>query len=126
MDSSNKPVLYSSSLTADCLATHVTSFDSAADTCHFTIARHYLDKEYRWSPSRYVQANFAYDSYKNQWVSMRITISGGKLYYFVNGDLVGSGSFTKPTADKFYIKSSGTVYLDELRVTTGNPVQLPL
>lgn len=51
---------------------------------------------------------------------MRITISGGKLYYFVNGDLVGSGSFTKPTADKFYIKSSGTVYLDELRVTTGS------
>ena len=51
---------------------------------------------------------------------MRITISGGRLYYFVNGDLVGSGSFTKPTADKFYIKSSGTVYLDELRVTTGS------
>ena len=54
------------------------------------------------------------------WLSMRITISGGKLYYFVNGDLVGSGTFTKPTADKFYIKSSGTVYLDELRVTTGS------
>ena len=51
---------------------------------------------------------------------MRITLSGGKLYYIVNGDLVGSGSFTKPTADKFYIKSSGTVYLDELRVTTGS------
>lgn len=51
---------------------------------------------------------------------MRITIANGKLYYFVNGDLVGSGSFTKPTADKFYIKSSGTVYLDELRVTTGS------
>ena len=51
---------------------------------------------------------------------MRITISGGRLYYFVNGDLVGSGSFTKPTADKFYIKSSGTLYLDELRVTTGD------
>lgn len=82
--------------------------------------RHYADKEYRWSPSQYVVANFSYDSYKNQWISMRITISGGKLYYFVNGDLVGSGSFTKPTADKFYIKSTGTVYLDELRVTTGN------
>ena len=120
MDSSNKPALYSSSLTADCLATHVTYANSASYSCEFTIARHYLDKEYRWSPSRYVQANFAYDSYKNQWVSMRITISGGKLYYFVNGDLVGSGSFTKPTADKFYIKSSGTVYLDELRVTTGS------
>ena len=53
---------------------------------------------------------------------MRITISGGKLYYFVNGDLVGSGSFTKPTADKFYIKSTGTLYLDELRVTTGDLV----
>lgn len=51
---------------------------------------------------------------------MRITLSGGKIYYFVNGDLVGSGAFTKPTADKFYIKSSGTIYLDELRVTTGS------
>ena len=84
------------------------------------VMKHYIDYEYRWSPSKYVLADFAYDSYKNQWVSMRITLSGGKLYYFVNGDLVGSGSFTKPTADKFYIKSSGTVYLDELRVTTGS------
>lgn len=82
--------------------------------------RHYTEKEYRWSPSQYVLADFSYDSYKNQWVSMRITIANGKLYYFVNGDLVGSGNFTKPTADKFYIKSSGTVYLDELRVTTGS------
>ena len=51
---------------------------------------------------------------------MRITLSGNNIYYFVNGDLVGSGSFTRPAADKFYIKSSGTVYLDELRVTTGS------
>lgn len=87
---------------------------------HYATISHYLDKEYRWSPSQYILANFSYDTYKNQWVSMRITISGGKLYYFVNGDLVGSGSFTKPSADKFYIKSSGTVYLDELRVTTGS------
>lgn len=51
---------------------------------------------------------------------MRITLSGNNIYYFVNGDLVGSGSFTRPSADKFYIKSTGTVYLDELRVTTGS------
>ena len=82
--------------------------------------RHYIEKEYSWSPSQYVVADFSYDSYKNQWVSMRITLSGGNLYYFVNGDLVGSGPFTKPTADKFYIKSTGTIYLDELRVTTGS------
>lgn len=82
--------------------------------------RHYQDYEYRWSPTQYVIADFSYDSYKNQWVSMRITIANGQLYYFVNGDLVGSGPFTKPAADKFYIKSSGTVYLDELRVTTGS------
>jgi hypothetical protein len=82
--------------------------------------RHYTDKEYRWSPSQYVLADFSYDSYRNQWVSMRITLSGGNIYYFVNGDLVGSGPFSKPSADKFYIKSSGSVYLDELRVTTGN------
>lgn len=84
------------------------------------VYRHYTEKEYRWSPSQYVLADFSYDSYKNQWLSMRITLSGGNLYYFVNGDLVGSGPFTKPTADKFYIKSTGTVYLDELRVTTGS------
>lgn len=53
---------------------------------------------------------------------MRITIADGKLYYFVNGDLVGSGDFTMPDADKFYIKSSGTLYLDELRITTGDMV----
>lgn len=82
--------------------------------------RNRLNKEYRWSPSRYVLADFSYDSYKSQWVFMRITIANGNIYYFVNGDLVGSGTFTKPTADKFYIKSTGTVYLDELRVTTGN------
>lgn len=69
-----------------------------------------------------VVSDFSYASYENQWVSMRITISDGKLYYFVNGDLVGSGDFTMPTADKFYIKSSGTVYLDELRITTGDMV----
>lgn len=76
--------------------------------------------EYRSVPEYSVTADFSYDSYKNQWLSMRITLSGGNIYYFVNGDLVGSGPFTKPTADKFYIKSSGTIYLDELRVTTGS------
>lgn len=81
---------------------------------------HYSDVEYRWSPSQYVIADFSYDSYRNQWVSMRVTLSGGYLYYFINGDLVGAGPFTKPTADKFYIKSSGSLYLDELRVTTGS------
>ena len=74
---------------------------------------------YRVTPVS-VPADFSYSNYKNQWVSMRVTISGGYIYYFVNGDLVGAGSFSKPAADKFYIKSSGTVYLDELRVTTGS------
>ncbi len=77
---------------------------------------------YKWYPTEVISADFSYSSYANQWVSMRITIQDGKLYYFVNGDLVGSGKFTMPTADKFYIKSSGTVYLDELRITTGSMV----
>ena len=58
---------------------------------------------------------------------MRVTLSGNNIYYFyyfVNGDLAGSGSFTRPTADKFYIKSGGGIYLDELRVTTGAQPQL--
>ena len=120
------PVLYSSESFSDCKTVSCTEKSVWTGSsyvnfynCKFTI-RHYIDKEYRWSPSQYVVADFSYDSYKNQWVSMRITISGGNLYYFVNGDLVGSGPFIKPTADKFYIKSSGTVYLDELRVTTGS------
>lgn len=118
--SNSVPTLYSSKTFADALISSCNprSIDSRWNTAG--TKRHYIEKEYRWSPSKYVLADFSYDSYKNQWVSMRITISGGKLYYFVNGDLVGSGTFTKPTADKFYIKSSGTVYLDELRVTTGN------
>lgn len=74
---------------------------------------------YRVTPIS-VPADFSYSNYRNQWVSMRVTISGGNIYYFVNGDLTGAGAFTKPPADKFYIKSSGTVYLDELRVASGS------
>lgn len=117
---SNVPSLIKNSLVADAFVTYCGVHSSSGSYKIVGTKRHYAEKEYRWSPSQYVTANFAYDSYKNQWVSMRITISGGKLYYFVNGDLVGSGSFTKPTADKFYIKSTGTIYLDELRVTTGS------
>lgn len=117
--SSLTPSLYSKSVYGD---VYVTSTEPGSNGKFYIYGRirHYTEYEYRWSSTRHVFADFSYDSYKNQWVSMRITISGGKLYYFVNGDLVGSGTFTKPTADKFYIKSSGTVYLDELRVTTGN------
>lgn len=75
---------------------------------------------YRMSSLTSVSADFSYSNYNSQWLSMRITLSGGNIYYFVNGDLVGVGAFTRPTADKFYIKSSGTLYLDELRVTTGS------
>ena len=69
-----------------------------------------------------VVANSNFGNLKNQWVAFRIVISGGKLFYFVNGDLVGSGAFSMPSADKIYIKSAGTVYLDELRVSTGSLV----
>lgn len=119
--SSSIPSLFSSNLVAEGLVTSCTPNNIPAD--YYLVRgtkKHYADKEYHWSPSQYVLADFSYDSYKNQWVSMRITIANGNLYYFVNGDLVGSGPFTKPTADKFYIKSSGTIYLDELRVTTGS------
>lgn len=117
-NSSSAPSLYLNQTYSDF---YLFSFSTAnGDTMLSLLPRHYIDKEYRWSPSQYVVADFSYDSYRNQWVSMRITLSGGNLYYFVNGDLVGSGPFTKPTADKFYIKSTGTVYLDELRVTTGS------
>ena len=118
---SQSPSLYSNSIKTGIVVSSCKVNNASTNRYEFKGSiSHYAEKEYRWSPSQYVTANFAYDSYKNQWVSMRITISGGKLYYFVNGDLVGSGSFIKPTADKFYIKSSGTVYLDELRVTTGS------
>ena len=119
--SSSVPFLYSNNVVADGFVTNCNANSVPAE--YYIILgtkRHYSEKEYRWSPSQYVLADFSYDSYKNQWVSMRITIANGNLYYFVNGDLVGSGPFTKPTADKFYIKSTGTVYLDELRVTTGS------
>lgn len=121
--SSSVPTLYSSSLYQGIKITrsgYTGGYNGIPYTEYWGTKLNYIDKEYRWSSSQSVVADFSYDTYKNQWVSMRITISGDKLYYFVNGDLVGSGSFTKPSADKFYIKSSGTVYLDELRVSTGS------
>ena len=118
--SNSVPSLYSSNTVADALISSCKLYSGNSKWETVGKKRHYIEKEYRWSPSQYIVADFSYDSYKNQWVSMRITLSGGNLYYFVNGDLVGSGPFAKPTADKFYIKSTGTVYLDELRVTTGS------
>ena len=114
------PILSSSKTYSDFKGSTVYGFETSRGGT-FKV-RHYVEKEYRWSPAQFITADFPYDTYKNQWVSMRIVLSGGKLYYFVNGDCVGSGNFTKPTADKFYIKSSGTVYLDELRITTGDMV----
>ena len=121
MIAGSSPLLYSSSTYEDAVVTSVGSYaEYYGGYITYGKIRHCIEKEYRWTPSKYVLADFAYDSYKNQWVSMRVTLSGGRIYYFVNGDLVGSGSFTKPTADKFYIKSGGGIYLDELRVTTGD------
>lgn len=116
------PTVYSRNRTKYKKCTRIATETIGTRTGHRAYFRVYntATVEYRSVPQYSVAANFSYDSYKNQWVSMRITIANGNLYYFVNGDLVGSGAFTKPTADKFYIKSSGTVYLDELRVTTGS------
>lgn len=119
---SGKPVLHSSVSHEDLECTYVQKQMGSDAYNHNFLIHHYIEKEYHWSPSQYVLADFNYDTYKNQWISMRIVVSGGKLYYFVNGDLVGSGAFTMPSADKFYIKSSGTLYLDELRVSTGDMV----
>ena len=61
-------------------------------------------------------------NYLNQWVNIRIVLSGGNIYYFVNGDSAGSGSFSVPFRKDIYIGSLGTVYLDELRVSSGSLV----
>lgn len=119
----NSPYLYSSGTLVDEWYCDISDYGTYPDylyTYRFVYNHRIVNKEYRWTPPQSVHADFSYSSYKSQWVSMRITLSGGNIYYFVNGDLVGVGAFTKPTADKFYIKSSGTVYLDELRVTTGS------
>lgn len=116
---SGAPTLYSSKTWNQWTCSD--TFDYDTETWKFTLS-HYVQKEYRWTPSKKVATNFSYSTYKNQWVPMRIVVSGGQLYYFVNGDLVGSGAFTMPDADEFYIKSGGTLYLDELRVTTGDMV----
>lgn len=119
--SNSAPVLYSSDSYFGAVIDTVDPDYFGKVKITFTVKKR-TEYEYRWSPSQYVTADFNYDTYKAQWVPMRIVVSGGQLYYFVNGDLVGSGSFTMPDADEFYIKSSGTLYLDELRVTTGDMV----
>lgn len=117
--SSDVPVLTSSDTIAEVL---ITSCESSGNYKTTGVVSHAIRNTYEWSPDSYIPADFSYSTYANQWFSMRITIDDGKLYYFVNGDLVGSGDFTMSAADKFYIKSSGTLYLDELRVTTGDMV----
>lgn len=120
--SSSVPVLSSSATVAEALITFCEEWGDSTTFKTEGTKRHYIEKVYSWSPSRYILADFSCSTYANQWVPMRITIDDGKLYYFVNGDLVGSGNFSTPSVDKFYIKSSGTLYLDELRVTTGDMV----
>lgn len=61
-------------------------------------------------------------NFLNQWVNLRIVLSGGNIYYFVNGDSAGSGSFSVPVGNDIFIRSLGTVYLDELRVSSGSLV----
>ena len=97
-------------------ATSCTSSDYSATLTH------YAKFTYSTKPLHSIPLDFSFSNYANQWISMRITVKDGKIYYFVNGDLVGSGDFTIPISDIFYIKSSGTLYLDELRVTTGDMV----
>lgn len=61
-------------------------------------------------------------NFLNQWVNIRIVLSGGNIYYFVNGDSAGSGSFVVPSGDNIFIRSLGVVILDEVRVSTGSLV----
>lgn len=77
---------------------------------------------YEMEPSNIVSFDFPHASYASQWVPIRLLYSGGKLYFYVNGGFVGSGNFTVSDLDVFYIKSFGTLYLDELRITTGDMV----
>lgn len=63
-----------------------------------------------------------YTIYKNQWVSFRCVLAGGKVYRFLNGDLINSADFTIPATDVVYVHSTGTNYLDELRISTGDMV----
>ena len=41
---------------------------------------------------------------------MRVTLSGNNICYFVNGDLAGSGSFTRPTIDEAGIEYNNRNY----------------
>ena len=61
-------------------------------------------------------------NFLNQWVNIRIVLSGGNIYFFVNGDSAGSGSFSVPFRNDIFIHSLGTVFLDELRVSSGSLV----
>lgn len=110
------PGLYSSERVKQVNVTAVNSYRATYDVDNYKV------DTYRAYASDGVSLDVDISNYENQWVSFRIVISGGHLYYFVNGDLVGSGAFSMPSADKVYVKSAGTVYLDELRVSTGSLV----
>ena len=58
----------------------------------------------------------------NRFDSYRISFVNGTLYYFRNGDLIGSYTGFSTAGSIIKIVPVGTMYLDELRVTTGDMV----
>lgn len=98
------------------------SGDEEYENAYLATVEHYKEHKYSSSAPCLLATQCCSASSVNTWQSIRIVFSGGQIYYFCNGDLVGSADFDLPTGDKIYIESSGTVYLDELRVSTGSLV----
>lgn len=69
--------------------------------------------------------SFANWGTRNQWNSFKYVFTPGKIEQYVNGDLAYSYNVTwedSVSGDSIYLKPGGTLYLDELRVTTGDLV----
>lgn len=75
-----------------------------------------------------IKSKFTNNQCRNQWVSIRISISDDKIYYFVNGDLVHVIDFIPAEYDKVYFSvptgysSPSPIFVDELRISTGDMV----
>ncbi len=89
----------------------------------------YLSETEKWirsgttATASYLQ--FSNFGVKNQWNTIKFVFTPGKIEQYTNGDLVYSYDIDwsgAVTGNSIYIKPSGTLYLDELRVCGGDLV----
>jgi len=75
-----------------------------------------------WYTVSFHKIKEGYSFHYGEWNSWKIVVNGNNYYWFLNGDLLSSTTHDRLADDTLYIYAGGTLYLDELRISTGDMV----